>query len=167
MICVGLGGGGLSLLLAASAGAGGSSKITGSCGKLGPSARVWVPLNVGRRWELPVLSDLASEADTASSTLYYWSGSHRTHLDSRGGDLAPTLNEKSSIKQFLTILNLPRLVEHLPFCFFPGCHGNKLIHVCKGCSFALEDPQRYKYPCLGPYHGTHLGREQFLWAWRG
>lgn len=114
--------------------------------QLGPSARVWVPLNAGRRWELPVSPDLASEAATASSTLSYWSDSHRTHLDSKGGDLDPTFNEKS-IKRFLTILNLPKL-EHLPFCFFPECHGNKLIHLCKGCSFALEDQQRYKYPCL-------------------
>lgn len=78
--------------------------------QLEPSVGVRVPLNAGRRWELPVSSDLASEAGPASSTLFYWSGSHRTHLDSRGEDSDPTVNEKS-IKQFLTIF---------PFAFSLG-----------------------------------------------
>lgn len=50
-----------------------------------------------------------------SSVLFYWSSSHRAHLDSRGGNLDPT-SQWEEYRTLPTILNLPKL-ENLPFCF--------------------------------------------------
>lgn len=76
-----------------------------------------------------------------------WAMSSQSLPGFKGMGLRPPPLNKKSVRPLPTMMNLPGL-DRFPFAFSSGCHGNQLIHCCKGCRVSLEDPQRGKHPCL-------------------